>query len=192
MKTLSKVIPIVPVKKFIFPNGTYDIVIKGTSYFEQLQDALLYGKEIGVPYWFDEDFNVYGCTIKVLSVYQNHNKGFIRVKVEGLQLFRITKYSKKYHSHSLNEADINFLDFKNQKIENKSIMKYFTKITGAEIYDPKAWIKLLELLNWMNLRPELSIAIISKPTQEEREHLLARIMKFMAISKSQANISHLN
>ncbi|MFY0673159.1 MAG: hypothetical protein JXQ87_07130 [Bacteroidia bacterium] len=192
MKTLKAAFPIVPVKKFIFPRGTYSIVINNALYYEQLHDSLLLNKEIGVPFWFCEDFNVYGCSAKVLSVYQNEKKGFTRVKVEGLKLFRITKYSKRNLGNSLNEADVNILDFEDEKIVNPSIIHYFSKITETEIYGFNPQIKLLELLNWLNLRPELSVAVISRDNQEEREQLLTRILKFLAVKKSQKSIYQLN
>jgi Lon protease-like protein len=192
MKTLNKAIPIAPIKRFIFPKGTYSIVINSSIYFEQLHEALLFGKEIGIPFWFGEDFNVYGCTARVLSVYQNERKGFIRVKVEGVQLFRITKYSKKNQKDCLSEADVKFLDFSEETIQDKSIIEYFTQITGTEIYDFNAEIKLLELLNWLNLKHELTVAIISKEHQFEREQLLKRILKYIAITKSQKKVGHLN
>lgn len=162
----------------MLPGITYSIALNHNEFENYLKELVMYDKEIGVPYWFCDKYNVYGCTATIQNINVNRDKGFSRLKVMAKSIFRLTTYSKNANTDLPNHANVELISLSDHYITNPTVIENFLLLTNSKKETINLEMNLLDILRWLNLKPELTFAIISKNCKQEREDLLNKILNF--------------
>ncbi len=174
------------------PGIKYSIAVNHNEFKDFFKNAFLYDHEIGIPYWFCNKYNVYGCTANIEKVHINLEKEFTRIKVHAKSFFRLTSYSKIASEQLPNQAQVKLINLNSQIIKNQDLLKTFESFTQEKKLKTNVNLSVFDLVRWMNLSPELTFSLISKETQEERENLLHKILKYQSSLNHQSSCFSFN
>lgn len=168
------------------------VVLRDKRQFAAVEDCYLMSKEVGVPFWFHGKFNVFGCSVKILSFHKNERMGFVRIRVQGKDVFRILEYSKATSEGAMADATVAAIDHLSKPVQSTEIVALFEKNCNAVSFVDHHNISMLDMFQQLDLAPELCFSIISADEQTAREQLFVNVLKFKLMLRRQRKIFEFN
>lgn len=178
MYSLVKELAILPIKKFIKPGQEHCLVINDKAFFKAIEEYCQHSRRLGIPFWFNGKFNVFGIEVEINKIYKNNSTGFMRVWVKGIKFFRISEYSKSAGLDKLPAAKIEYLNYMEKPPANVEITRLFEKYCNAVLFVDDIDVKLSNIFQHLDLGPEISFSIISQRDSQAREELLLNVLKY--------------
>src|SRR5688572_4421021 len=103
----TEIIPLFPLGLVLFPGMILPLHIFEERYKIMISDCLEEKKNFGIVYYTGDNFNMIGCTAKVIKIIKKYEDGRMDIMTEGSQRFHIVEM---YEEKPYIEAKVTYFD----------------------------------------------------------------------------------
>lgn len=112
---MTTFLPILPQKRIIYPDECVVLNVEEERYVELVHDCANENKAFGIPYLKDGGALEYGTSMQILEWSPGHEQG-LRVKAQGLKVFRILEFVKDLPAKKYAGAIVNYPENDTMKV----------------------------------------------------------------------------
>ena len=174
-----------PLKIVVLPGEEVKLHIFEDRYKQLLSDCENYETTFGIPVVMEDTMLNIGTEVKLEHVTKRYEDGKADIIIKGIHLFSIIGFYQELPEKEYGGGQARLIDLEKYNSSNKlqNLFSDYLNKFNTEKKFPKniSSMNLFDVGNYLFLSPIQKLKLINNKTQEEREDILFKQMRFLEI-----------
>ena len=185
MQASKITLPMFPLKMVVLPGEEVMLHIFEDRYKQLLSDCENHESTFGIPVVMEDTMLNIGAEVRVERVSKRYKGGEADILIKGMNLFSIIGFFQELPEKQYGGGQARLMDLEKYKTSEKLqiiFTQYLNKFnTEAKFPKNVPAMNLFDIGNYLFLSPIQKLKLINNKTQEAREEVLFKQMRFLEI-----------